>query len=72
MIRMLTMFPRQDVGAKGSQAVQEPVRQPVLTDVEHGGFWEMELFRPSVFLLTRSIYNMLHRLFSKPKYNYFV
>ena len=41
VIRMLTMFPRQDVGAKGSWSVHEPVRQPVLTDVERDGFWEM-------------------------------
>lgn len=28
------MFPRQDVGAKGSQPVQEPLRQPVYAETE--------------------------------------
>lgn len=34
------MFPRQDVGAKGSSPVQEPLRQPVFRGSEIGGLWE--------------------------------
>ena len=49
MILMLTMFPRQDVGGKGSRSVQEPLRQPVLPDMEHYGFWEIEFFSALVF-----------------------
>lgn len=31
---MLTMFPRQDVGAKGSSPVREPLRQPVYAEMD--------------------------------------
>lgn len=30
------MFPRQDVGAKGSPPVQEPLRQPVYAEMGIG------------------------------------
>lgn len=30
------MFPRQDVGAKGSPPVLEPLRQPVYAEMEEG------------------------------------
>lgn len=30
---MLTMFPRQDVGVKGSSPVQECLRQPVYAEI---------------------------------------
>lgn len=36
VITVLTMFPRQDVGAKGSSPVQEPLRQPVYAEMEQG------------------------------------
>ena len=63
---MLTMFPRQDVGGKGSWSVQEPLRQPVLTEMEHSGFWEIELFSASVFfcchvILVYDIYFLVRR-----------
>lgn len=34
VVTVLTMFPRQDVGAKGSSPVQEPLRQPVYAEAE--------------------------------------
>lgn len=36
VLAVLTMFPRQDVGAKGSPSVQKPLRQPVHAEVDQG------------------------------------
>ena len=36
VVTILTMFPRQDVGAKGSSPVQVPVRQPVYAEMIGG------------------------------------
>lgn len=34
------MFPRQDVGVKGSPPVQECLRQPVYAEIEQGNYGE--------------------------------
>ena len=36
VITVLTMFPRQDVGAKGSSPVQASLRQPVYAEMGYG------------------------------------
>ncbi len=43
VITVLTMFPRQDVGAKGSSPVQEPLRQPVYAEVGKGIMGKLQL-----------------------------
>lgn len=44
------MFPRQDVGAKGSSPVQEPLRQPVFAEVRLGHYGNLS------FLMFRRFY----------------
>lgn len=44
------MFPRQDVGAKGSSPVQEPLRQPVFAEVRLGYYGNLS------FLMFRRFY----------------
>lgn len=59
------MFPRQDVGAKGSPPVQEPLRQPVYAEAEDGIVGNWVFWYPVIIMLVYYGFDIICQL-TKP------